>query len=107
MEKIIIKNFGPIEDAEIEIRKVLVLIGEQASGKSTIAKLVYFFKTIGEEFYQNFKWRADHEAYKIEKANIALPRQFPYFSTKFASVIKRFSDDYNVTLQEANPITFP
>jgi predicted ATPase len=42
MEKIIIKNFGPIEDAEIEIRKVLVLIGEQASGKSTIAKLVFF-----------------------------------------------------------------
>jgi AAA ATPase domain len=54
MEKIIIKNFGPIEDAEIEIRKVLVLIGEQASGKSTIAKLVYFFKTIGLELFENF-----------------------------------------------------
>jgi hypothetical protein len=54
MEKITIKNFGPIEDAEIEIRKVLVLIGEQATGKSTIAKLVYFFKTIGDELFANF-----------------------------------------------------
>ena len=43
MQKIIIKNFGPVQDAEIEIKKVLVLIGEQASGKSTIAKLIYFF----------------------------------------------------------------
>ena len=46
MQKIIIKNFGPVKDAEIEIKKVLILIGEQASGKSTIAKLIYFFKTL-------------------------------------------------------------
>ncbi len=48
MQKIVIKNFGAIEYAEIEIRKVLVLIGEQASGKSTIAKLIYFFKSLKE-----------------------------------------------------------
>lgn len=46
MQKIIIKNFGPVQDAEIEIKKVLILIGEQASGKSTIAKLIYFFKSL-------------------------------------------------------------
>lgn len=33
-----IKNFGPIKEAEIEVKSVLVLIGEQASGKSTVAK---------------------------------------------------------------------
>jgi predicted ATPase len=49
MQKIIIKNFGAIEYAEIEIKKVLVLIGEQASGKSTIAKLIYFFKTLRDD----------------------------------------------------------
>ncbi|MGL5035609.1 MAG: AAA family ATPase, partial [Microcystaceae cyanobacterium] len=49
MQKIVIKNFGPVKDAEIEIKKVLVLIGEQASGKSTIAKLIYFFKTLKED----------------------------------------------------------
>lgn len=46
MQKIIINNFGAIKYAEIEVKKILVLIGEQASGKSTIAKLIYFFKTI-------------------------------------------------------------
>jgi AAA15 family ATPase/GTPase len=44
MQKIIVENFGPIEHAEIELRDFVVLIGEQASGKSTLAKLVYFFK---------------------------------------------------------------
>jgi energy-coupling factor transporter ATP-binding protein EcfA2 len=60
MQKIIIKNFGPVKDAEIEIKKVLVLIGEQASGKSTIAKLIYFFKSLHqywlEYFSQTDKW---------------------------------------------------
>ena len=51
MQKIIIKNFGPVKDAEIEIKKVLILIGEQASGKSTIAKLIYFFKTLKEDVF--------------------------------------------------------
>lgn len=51
MEKITIKGFGPIQDAEIEVKKLLVLIGEQASGKSTIAKLIYFFKSLKDDFY--------------------------------------------------------
>ncbi|BBC25496.1 AAA family ATPase [Pseudanabaena sp. ABRG5-3] len=51
MQKIIIKNFGAIASAEIEIKKVLVLIGEQASGKSTIAKLIYFFKSLRDDVF--------------------------------------------------------
>ena len=50
MQKIIIKNFGPIDDVEIDVSQILVLIGEQASGKSTIAKLIYFFKSLKREF---------------------------------------------------------
>ena len=45
MAKIIIKNFRAIDYAEIEIKPFTVIIGEQASGKSTISKLVYFFET--------------------------------------------------------------
>ncbi|HCQ22875.1 MAG: hypothetical protein AN481_00710 [Aphanizomenon flos-aquae LD13] len=51
MQKIIIHNFAAIKYAEIEVKKILVLIGEQASGKSTIAKLIYFFKTIQEDLF--------------------------------------------------------
>lgn len=39
-EKLVVKNFGPIRDAELDLRKVTVLIGPQASGKSVLAKLV-------------------------------------------------------------------
>jgi predicted ATPase len=51
MQKIIINNFGPVEAAEIEIPKIVVLIGKQASGKSTVAKLIYFFQTLIEDAY--------------------------------------------------------
>lgn len=54
MQKIIVKNFGPIDHAEITISPLLVLIGEQASGKSTIAKLIYFFKSLGDEFLTRY-----------------------------------------------------
>jgi predicted ATPase len=45
-EKIIIRNFGPITNVEIEIKKTLIFIGPQSSGKSTVAKLLKIFRTI-------------------------------------------------------------
>jgi predicted ATP-dependent endonuclease of OLD family len=39
-EKLIIRNFGPIKDVELELGKFNVLIGEQATGKSTVAKVL-------------------------------------------------------------------
>lgn len=38
-----VHQFGPITDAEVEFDKYTVLIGEQGSGKSTIAKLYSMF----------------------------------------------------------------
>jgi predicted ATP-dependent endonuclease of OLD family len=50
MQKISIKNFGPIESIEnLGVSKILLLIGQQASGKSTISKLIYFFKSLRED----------------------------------------------------------
>lgn len=48
-EKLIIKNFGGIKNAEIEINEFNVFIGPQASGKSIIAKLLYYFKKLPSE----------------------------------------------------------
>jgi predicted ATPase len=39
MRRLIIKNFGPISDVDIEMKKYNFLIGGQGVGKSTIAKL--------------------------------------------------------------------
>ncbi|MCG6553353.1 MAG: ATP-binding protein [Candidatus Magnetominusculus sp. LBB02] len=55
MHKIHIRNFGPIEHLEMDIKDYLVLIGEQATGKSTLSKLIYFFRTIKDEMYKYFR----------------------------------------------------
>ncbi|MBD2175735.1 AAA family ATPase [Pseudanabaena sp. FACHB-1998] len=44
-EKLTIKNFAGIKELEIEIKKVNILIGPQASGKSVCAKLLFYFKS--------------------------------------------------------------
>jgi len=54
MQKIVIRNFGAIQEADIDIKKIVVLIGEQASGKSTIAKLIYFFKVLSDRVFDRF-----------------------------------------------------
>jgi predicted ATP-binding protein involved in virulence len=45
MEKIAIKDFAGIKDISIEIKQINILIGPQATGKSIIAKLLFYFKS--------------------------------------------------------------
>lgn len=40
MDKIIVKNFGPIVDVELNINKLTMIFGSQATGKSVLAKLL-------------------------------------------------------------------
>ena len=47
-EKLIVRDFAGIKDLEIEIKRINILIGPQASGKSVCAKLLFYFK--------NFVW---------------------------------------------------
>jgi hypothetical protein len=46
MSKIKINNFGPVTDGWVDIKKVSVFVGNQGSGKSTIAKLISTFTWI-------------------------------------------------------------
>jgi predicted ATPase len=39
-EKLTIKNFGPIKSIDLDLGRITILIGEQASGKSTVAKVL-------------------------------------------------------------------
>jgi len=48
LKKLTIKNFGPLNDCQVEIDNFSVLIGPQSSGKSTISKLVFFFLNVRE-----------------------------------------------------------
>ncbi|MBK8562198.1 MAG: AAA family ATPase [Saprospiraceae bacterium] len=46
MQKLIVRNFGPIRELDLDIKDLSLFIGEQATGKSTVAKLIYFFKKV-------------------------------------------------------------
>ncbi|MBR4327960.1 MAG: ATP-binding protein [Bacteroidales bacterium] len=50
--KLEIKNFGPIKEGKIETKKVTVLIGNQGSGKSTVAKLLATFCWIEKDVFR-------------------------------------------------------
>ena len=40
MERLIVKNFGPLKDVDIELNRINLFIGENGSGKSVLGKLV-------------------------------------------------------------------
>ena len=56
-EKLIIKNFGPIKSVELELGRFNVLIGENATGKSTVAKVLaicrYFSYILSDKLFPN------------------------------------------------------
>lgn len=118
MSKIRIKNFGPIKEGYLEndgwinVKKVTVFIGNQGSGKSTVAKLISTFtwmekalvrgdiKAKDLEIYNRF--RKKHCAYQnihnffrdesqIEYSGVAY--SFKYSETNF-KVSKNKPEDY-------------
>lgn len=116
MSKIKVKNFGPIKEGYgkewIEIKKVTVFIGNQGSGKSTIAKLISTFtwmekalvrgdiKAKDLEIYNRF--RKKHCAYQnihnffrneTEIRYSGMAYSFEYSETNF-TVIKNNNEDY-------------
>lgn len=44
-ETLTIRNFGPISDVTIHLKRANIIIGNQSTGKSTIAKLIDIFKS--------------------------------------------------------------
>lgn len=105
MQKIVIRNFGPIQEATIELKGLTVLIGEQASGKSTVAKLIYFFKTFKNDLFNLVRYDSqsvedplNKEAF-LERVKSDLIYKFNiYFGD-----IDKLSDDYSLEFFYLNP----
>ena len=49
MQRISIENFGPMKKFEAYVTDIMLLIGPQASGKSTISKTIFIFKSLKDE----------------------------------------------------------
>lgn len=52
MEKLTINNFLVIKKSEIEVKRINIIIGPQANGKSLVAKILNFCKTLGLVFIE-------------------------------------------------------
>ena len=75
MQKIIIENFGPIQHAEVEVRQFTVVIGEQASGKTYLSKLVYFFNKLPIKLF-DFVFLTDEEKISVEDFQNKIREEF-------------------------------
>lgn len=58
MHQLTIDKLGPIQHCELQIKSYTILTGYQTAGKSTIAKAVYFFRTLKEDLFQLINRRA-------------------------------------------------
>jgi AAA15 family ATPase/GTPase len=77
MERLEIRNFLTIQEADIDVKRFTILIGPQASGKSIIAKLLYFFREfLNKQFIRsirNFEDKRDLQKASLEKFEQLLP----------------------------------
>lgn len=48
-QQLTIHKFGLISDIHIDLKDLLVFIGSQASGKSTVSKAIFFFKSLRDD----------------------------------------------------------
>jgi energy-coupling factor transporter ATP-binding protein EcfA2 len=51
MHRLVIHKLGPIKDCSLDCAQFMAFTGYQASGKSTIAKAIFYFRTIKDDIY--------------------------------------------------------
>lgn len=93
MQKISINNFQQFQQVDVEIKNILLLIGEQASGKSTISKLIYFFKSLRTDIFHLISENIDTD---INLARVFIEHIQDKFYNFFASVahLSKFEISY-------------
>ena len=123
MSRIRIKNFGPIKngcidgDGWMDIRKVTVFIGNQGSGKSTVAKLISTFTWIEKALVRgdyNKKWFERKN--KLQNQYLNYHRLESYFNNEDSNstIIEYEGDAFSIkyengqlTIHEISGIPYP
>lgn len=96
-----IENFACIQKADIDFSKITILIGPQATGKSIIAKLLYFFKKLPNMFLDDGS--EDTSKYNVDKNIIdTFEKYFPkkYFTNQ-SFVITHYVDDHYIKISNS------
>ncbi|MEZ2145937.1 AAA family ATPase [Bradyrhizobium sp. DN5] len=69
MASLKIRNFSCVDEAHLELAQLTVLIGPQASGKSVISKLIYFFQDILSRQFLDFEEDETLEEFRTSVAD--------------------------------------
>lgn len=105
MERIEINGFLTIDHADFEIRKINILIGAQAQGKSVIAKLTYFFKNFFPDIFipsiRNFETKRDIEKKCLSQFEQIFPR-YSWEDQEFSIFYKNGNCDVSIIRTKVN-----
>ncbi|HAK76661.1 MAG TPA: AAA family ATPase [Runella sp.] len=111
MSKIRIKNFGPIKDGYqendgwIDIKKVTVFIGNQGSGKSTVAKLISTFSWIEKSLVRgdyNKKWFERKNKLKNQYLNYHRLENYFNDNSPYHSIIEYQGEAFNINYENGS-----
>jgi len=99
IETLSVQNFAVIKKAEIEVKKINIIIGPQANGKSITAKLIYYFKSMSNDFLDGI--RSQHSKRELDKQLlISFEEKFPRYSWEGTSfIIKYRIEDIEISLE--------
>ncbi|MEI6331619.1 MAG: AAA family ATPase [Pseudanabaena sp. ELA645] len=89
-QRLTIHQFGPIADIDIDVNDILVFIGSQASGKSTVSKAIFFFKSLKDDLYRYYL-----DCYNQNKFNDPIFGFYKLIKQKFIKI-------YGYTVQPHN-----
>ncbi|MDE0085065.1 MAG: AAA family ATPase [Candidatus Poribacteria bacterium] len=87
---IAVENFGPIEKAEIDLRPLTVFVGENNTGKTYLAALIY---ALHPSFEGSAKWIQPQDEPNLKLGKIFSHELKECFNLKSVSELKRFSDN--------------
>jgi len=92
METLKVKNFLLVKDAFFEVKKINLIIGNQASGKSIISKLLFYFKEfVSSTFLQSIE--RDETRTSVQKEGLA---QFVEYFPKYTWSSQEFEIIYTI-----------
>ena len=106
-QRLDVTNFGSVRNVSIEIRPLLVLIGQQASGKSTIAKLIYFFQSLSSEFFSRYYQSSSEKVDLVRDLKLPIRAKFyDFFGSTFHlpdfKIVYHYSEGRFLTLSLSN-----
>lgn len=109
MNKIKIKNFGPIREGYLEndgwmdIKKVTLFIGNQGSGKSVIAKLISTFSWIEKALTRgDYDKKYFERKSKLKNQYLTYHRLENYFPKPDTTLIDYRGESYNILYENGN-----